>query len=203
MKPIKTILFDMDGVFCDYDVAARLAYLEHVTGLPGAEIDAKIFKSDFEDKADWGQFGAAAYVEEIARLLSIDMDAETWLTARAQAMTPYPEMFELARALRARYPVALLSNNGWLLRQNIGRILPELPEVFENQLYFSAEIGGGKESPATFGPLLAMLGWQADNTLFIDDSPVYIAAAHDAGLQTHHFTDIASFRVVADGLQTA
>ncbi len=200
MTAVRTLLFDMDGVFCDYDFALRLANLEAITGVAAETIDATIFQSGFEDKADLGQFSAAAYMEEVARLLGTEMDAETWLTARSQAMTPYEEMFELVRELKRRYPMALLSNNGWLLRQNISRILPELPEIFGENLYFSAEIGSGKETPACFGPLLGMLGWQASTTLFIDDSPAYIAAAQTAGLQTHLFTQPENFVTALDTL---
>ena len=188
MAAVQTLLFDMDGVFCDYDFAERLRLLEEITGIAAADIEARIFTSGFEDKADWGQFGPGPYVDEVARLLGVEMDAETWLTARARAMTPYPAMFELARALKQRYPLALLSNNGWLLRNNIGRILPDLPEIFEDRLYFSAELGHGKESPGCFAPLLSLLGWDAATTLFIDDSPIYVRAATEAGLQTHLFT---------------
>lgn len=194
MADVQFVLFDMDNVLCDYDFSERLRLLEALTGIDAAGIDAAIFKSGFEDKADLGQFGPGPYVEEISRLLGVEMDAETWLSARAQAMTPWPEMFALVRRVKARRPVALLSNNGWLLRQNIGRILPELTDIFADKLYFSAEIGQGKESPAAFAPLLGLLGWTAAETLFVDDSPVYIAAAETAGLQTHLFTDLEMLR---------
>lgn len=188
MAKIETLLFDMDGVFCAYDYAHRLKLLEDWTGVAAADIEARVFKSGFEDDADWGQYGADAYIEEVSRLLGAPMDAETWLLARAQSMTPYPETAAMARQLKDRYPVAMLSNNGWLLRQNIGRILPDIPEIFDQFLFFSAEIGGGKENPATFGPFLTMLGWSPASTLFIDDSPVYLRAAENAGLQTYLFT---------------
>lgn len=193
MAEIKTLLFDMDGVFCAYDFGRRLRLLEEWTGVPAADIDAWIFKSGFEGAADRGQYGANAYVEEIARLLGAPMDADTWLLARSRSMTPYPETAEAARRLKGRYRLAMLSNNGWLLRRNIGRILPEVPEIFGEFLFFSAEIGAGKETPATFGPLLAMLGWSPASTLFIDDSPIYVSAAQEAGLQTYLFTTPEAF----------
>ena len=88
MPRITSILFDMDGVLCDYDFDGRLKALEAAIGIPAAEIDAKIFKSGFEDAADLGQYGAPGYMEEVARLLDADVDAGTWLAARADAAPP-------------------------------------------------------------------------------------------------------------------
>jgi len=193
MAAIRTLLFDMDGVFCDYDFRHRLTLLEEWTGVSAAEIDQRIFKSGFEDAADWGHYGSDAYIEEVSRLLGVPMEAETWLLARAQAMTPYQETATIAQRLKDRYPMALLSNNGWLLRENISRILPDLPEIFGSTLFFSAETGASKEKATSFAPLITILGWQATTTLFIDDNPVYTAAAAEAGLQTYQFTDPATF----------
>ena len=183
----------MDGVFCHYDFRYHLTLLEEWTGVSAAEIDQRIFKSGFEYAANRGHYGGDAYIDEIARLLEFPIDAETWLLARAQAMTPYPKTAAIARRLKDHYPMALLSNNGWLLRENISRILPELPEIFERRLFFSAETGASKEKATSFATLITMLGWQATTTLFIDDNPLYTAAAAEAGLQTYQFTDPNAF----------
>ena len=193
MATIKTLLFDMDGVCCHYDFQYHLTLLEEWTGVLAAEIDQRIFKSGFEDAANRGLYGGDAYIDEIARLLEFPIDAETWLLARAQAMTPYPKTAAIARRLKDRYPMALLSNNGWLLRENISRILPELPELFGSRLFFSAETGANKEKASSFAPMINMLGWQAGTTLLIDVNPANTAAAAKAGLQTYHFCSPIAF----------
>ena len=193
MAAIKTLLFGMDGVFCDYDFGHHLTLLERWTGVSAAEIEQCIFKSGFEDAANLGHYSVNSYVEEVARLLGVPMEAETWLLARAQAMTPHPETAAIARFLKECYPMALLSNNGWLLRENISRILPNLSEIFGNMLFFSAETGGSKEKATSFDTLIAILGWQTATTLFIDDNPLFIDAAAKAGLQTYQYTDSTVF----------
>ena len=193
MALTKTLLFGMDGVFCDYDFGHHLTLLEGWTGVSAAEIEQSIFKSGFEDAANLGHYGGNAYIEEVARLLGVPMEAETWLLARAQAMTPHPEIATIAQRLKKRYPMALLSNNGWLLRENISRILPVLSEIFGTMLFFSAETGASKEKATSFDTLIAILGWQTATTLFIDDNPLFIAAAAKAGLQTYQYTDPTVF----------
>ncbi len=185
---IKTFLFDMDGVFCAYDFRGRLQYLEKALGVSAAEIDIRIFESGLEDRADSGTFSTTEYLSEVSRLLETPVSHKIWLDARVQSMTPWPEMFDLARQLQTNHEIALLTNNGWFLAESIGDILPELPTIFGDHLYFSAQLGGGKDTPTTFTRLLAELDWSPETTLFIDDSATYIASAKDAGLHTHHFT---------------
>lgn len=190
MAEIATILFDMDGVLCRYDFEARLKQLETVLGVPAAEIDAKIFKSGFEDDADMGAYSSSAYVDGVSERLGVPVDRETWLAARADAMTPDPAMLDLAARLGTAHETALLTNNGWFLGDAIDDVFPALRDIFGARMFFSAEIGGGKEQVATFGPFLANLGWRPETTLFIDDSPVYIACGREAGLETHLFQGI-------------
>ncbi|MBT5514736.1 MAG: HAD family phosphatase [Rhodospirillaceae bacterium] len=194
MPRITSILFDMDGVLCDYDFDGRLKALEAAIGIPAAEIDAKIFKSGFEDAADLGQYGAPGYMEEVARLLDADVDAGTWLAARADAMTPNLEMLDLARDLKTRTDIAMFSNNGWQLREALGDIFPELTAIFGTHIYFSAEVGAGKQHTETFHPFLTQLGWSVETTLFVDDNEGYIAAARAAGVESHLFEGAEGFK---------
>ena len=193
MAAIKTLLYGMDGVFCDYDFGHRLTLLERWTDVLAAEIDQYIFKSGFEDAANLCHYGGNVYIVEVARLLGVPMEAEIGLLARAQAMTPYPETAAIAQRIKDHYPIALFSKNRWLLRENISRILPDLSEIFRTMFFFSAETGANKEKSTSFGTLATILGWQTATTLFIDDNPLFIAAAARAGLQTYQFTDPTVF----------
>ena len=192
-KP-ETFLFDMDGVLCDYDFAGRLDRLETALGIAAAEIEAKIFKSGFEDEADLGVYDSTDYLTEISRRLGVRVDRQAWLDARAGAMTPNPEMLNLVGDIMKDHDVALMTNNGALLAEAIDDIFPALRELFGAQLVFSSDVGASKEDAGTFPLLMARFGWTAETTLFIDDSETYIAAGRDAGLRTHLFRDYAGLR---------
>ena len=190
MAAIETFLFDMDGVLCAYAFDRRLRLVEERLGGPASEIEAKIFTSGFEEAADFGEFGTAAYLEGVSERLGLAVDAATWLAARRDAMTPDAAMLDLARDLAERHPTALLTNNGWFLCEAIDEVFPALRGIFAERMFFSAEIGGGKEQTATFRPFLDRLGWRPETTLFIDDSATYIGCAREAGLETHLFAGL-------------
>ena len=190
MSTISTFLFDMDDVICSYDFDGRLQVLENVTGIPALEIKAKIFDSGFEDTADSGAYTASEYLEEASRILGVSIDREEWVSARAQATSPRPEMLSLVKRLGELHETALLTNNGWLMAETLPNMLPDIIDVFGSNVFVSAQIGASKISPMAFKSLLPLLGWQPETTLFVDDHAPYIMSAKEASLQTHLFTDV-------------
>lgn len=194
MSPIETVLFDMDGVLSSYDFARRLEVLAAGTGLPAAKIEARIFASGFDDRADEGAFTADEYMAEFARRLGVPVSTELWMQARAAGMTTDLEMLELARQLRERVSIAMLTNNGPVLQAHLPRVAPQIAELFGDRAFFSSQFGVGKTSPAVFGQVLDVVGGSAETTLFTDDTPEYLENARVAGLKTHHFDGIEGLR---------
>ena len=184
----------MDDVVCSYDLAGRLQRLETLTGIPASEIRAKIFDSGFKDTADGGAYAASEYLDEISAILGVTIDREAWVKTRAETTVPKPDMLALARAANERCEIALLSNNCWLMAETLPHMLPEIVDVFESNVFVSAQIGASKTSPNAFTTLLPMLNWHPETTLFVDGFPDYLKSARSAGLQTHLFTDIEPLR---------
>ncbi len=189
MTTIKTVLFDMDGVLYAYDFENRLGLLESALEVPAAKIRAEIFNSDLEHSFDDGALTTDAYIAAISERLGVNVTLRQWIAARKWAMAPEPAMIDLARDLGARVGIAMLTNNGPMLYENIAEIAPELPDVFGDNLFCSGVHGFNKERVDGFQGVLARLGWDGATTLFIDDSPTYIARAVEAGLVTHHHVD--------------
>lgn len=180
----------MDDVLCRYDRPKRFAFLENALGVAAERIKAEIFQSGFEDEADLGRMTSAEYVAGISKRLGVPVTAEIWMDARKQAMTPDPAMFDLARALMAKVEVAMLTNNGKLLAENIARVMPDIPATFGERAFFSGTLGMGKEHTPTFPAFAKMMGWDVTRMLFVDDSEQYIQAARAAGVVAHHFKGI-------------
>lgn len=189
MTQITAVLFDMDGVLYAYDFENRLKLLESALEVPAETIRAEIFTSGFEDSYDDGQMTTDAYINGISKRLGIDVTLRQWIAARKWAMAPEPAMIDLARDLSTRVEVALLTNNGPMLYENVAQMAPELPAVFGAHLFCSGVHGFNKERVDGFEGLLDKMSWAAETTFFIDDSPIYIARADEAGLVTHHFVD--------------
>lgn len=194
MSHIKDVLFDMDGVLYAYDFENRLNLLSDALSVPADTIREKIFKSGFEDLSDNGDIGIDAYIAGISERLGVEVRLGQWVAARKWAMAPEPMMIDLARALSEKTEIALLTNNGTMLWNHIDELAPELRPLFGDKLFVSGVHGFNKERAAGFTAILAHLGWTAENTLFIDDSARYVAAAAEVGLMTHHFDGIEGLR---------
>ena len=189
-RPIRHVVFDMDGVLCRYDFPRRLDVMAKHSGVTVAAIEDAIFKSGFDDQADQGRFTAEQYLQGMAERLGVAVSRADWVAARKASMTPDHDMLTLARALGRRVGTAMLTNNGPLLRAHIGEIFPQVVELFGARAFFSCEFGTGKEETAVFALLLKRIGGTAAETLFIDDSANYIENARAAGLCVHHFRGI-------------
>lgn len=194
MASIKHVLFDMDGVVSAYDFPRRLEVLSTRTGVPAVEIEAKIFTSGFDDRADEGAYDADAYLDEFGRLLGVPVSADVWLEARSAGMTTDLEMIELAKTVAARASIAMLTNNGPLLQAHLASIAPAIVEVFGERAFFSCQFGVGKTDPDVFRRVLDQIGAVPEGTLFVDDTPEYLVNARAAGLATHRFEGIAGLR---------
>jgi glucose-1-phosphatase len=195
MASIETVLFDMDGVVSRYDFTRRLAVLATATGVPPAEIEKRIFDSGFDARADDGAYTAEEYMAEFSRLLGVPVYPESWLEARRAGMTPDLDVLALVREVSARAAIALLTNNGPVLRTHLAEVAPEIAATFGSRAFFSCQFGTGKTSPSVFALVLAEIGAQPGTTLFVDDSAEYTHNAAAAGLRVHHFRGIDALRV--------
>ncbi|MGI9465341.1 MAG: HAD family hydrolase, partial [Aestuariivirgaceae bacterium] len=120
---IDTVIFDLDGVLCDYNLPVRLQALAEISGRPADDIRQDLWGSGFEDDADIGRYpDADEYLREFAARLKFPITREQWVDARRRSRTPYDEMLEIVTAVKRSATVAILTNNVPLLRET-------LPEV--------------------------------------------------------------------------
>ena len=90
--------------------------------------------------------------------------------------------------------VAVLTNNGLLLRDHLDRMHPPLFPLFAGRVHCSAQYRRSKPDPAIYLDCLAALGVAPEDTLFIDDKAANTDGARSVGLHAHHFTDAAGLR---------
>jgi putative hydrolase of the HAD superfamily len=194
---LDAVIFDMDGVLCDYDFTARLAHMARLTGCAPAEIEAAIFASGWDDRSDRGEIGDDEYLRGCSARLGAEVTREAWLHARARAMTPKPDVLGLARSLAGRVALGVLTNNNELLAANLPDLFPDVHEIFAPHVFVSGVLKHAKPDPAAFHLVLAKLGGFAPTrALFIDDSGEYLAGAARAGLHTHLFADAKGLAAV-------
>ena len=180
-------IFDMDDVLCRYDLGRRLRALSRLSGKRPRDIRAAVWDSGFEDDSDSGGYpDPANYLAEFGRRIGYAITRAEWVAARRDAMTPLPEVLDLARRIGHRARLAIYTNNGPLLKLHLDELFPEAAEIFA-ECYCSYEFATKKPDPNSFVCLLRKLGIAPQDAWFIDDKRSNVEGARMAGLIGHHF----------------
>lgn len=179
---IKAIVFDMDGVLCEYRIERRLALLASWSGSSPDAIHAAIWRSGFEDEAERGVMGADDYLKGFGERIGYPLSAAQWVKARRAAIEPDLAMLALLRQLSVDYLVGMFTNNPWLLKRHIEQVFPAVPAIFGARAIFSAELGRRKPDPEAFRRLATRLEVAPEEMLYFDDDAAYVDGARTAGL---------------------
>lgn len=193
--PVELVIFDMDNVLVDYDLDRRLRYLSRLTGLNAEAIHAAIWGSDFERGAEAGAYVTGEdYLRAFNERLGFVLTREQWIAAREDAMSQRPDVLQLARELGAHVDLAMLTNNGALLRESLPRLAPDVCEIFADRCHATYEFQARKPDPVVYQRLLTRCNVPASAAVFIDDDIEYIEGAITAGLKAIHFQSLPQLR---------
>jgi putative hydrolase of the HAD superfamily len=199
----RLVIFDMDDVLCRYDLGQRLRALSRMSGKTPRDIRAAIWDSGFEDESDAGGYpDPENYLLEFGRRIGHPITRAEWIAARRDAMTPYPEVLDLARRIGEKARLAIYTNNGPLLKLHLGELFPEAAAIF-TECYCSYEFATKKPDPNSFLRLLQALRVAPQDTWFIDDKRSNVQGARMAGLIGHHFRSCAPLAADAKALGLA
>jgi len=189
------VIFDMDGVLVRLDRDRRNRCLSSFTGRTPEHFDATIWHSDFELRAEAGEFPTALdYLAEFNRRSGCTLGREQWVEARRQAMTLVPETLEIVRSLSLMVDVAVLTNNGALLRDSLPELAPEIFMAFEGAVHASCEFMARKPDRRVFERILARYAASAGRALLVDDDRSNLQGAKEAGMGAVLFEDPAGLR---------
>lgn len=188
------VLFDLDDVLVGYDHAKRLATLSRRTGTTPKVAHRALFTAGVEKTADQGGLDIAATLAALSEGLGAPVSLEDWIAARADAMSPRPEVLALAHAAADVAQVAILTNNGLLLRNHLEQMHPPLFPLFRARVFCSAQFRRSKPDPAIYLDCLAQLGVAPADALFIDDKAANANGARAAGLRAHHYQGSSGLR---------
>ena len=188
-RSIGLVIFDLDGVLCDWHPHRRLEFLSQLSGRDSEWIRRTIFDSAFETAAETGAYPTGeAYLAGFNQQLGFALSRQQWVTARQAAMQPRPAMLGLVRALLRHVSVAVLTNNGALLRETLPDLIPDLHALLGQHIHVTCDLGARKPDPTAFLRLLDHYRRLPEESLFIDDSERNVQGARAAGLQGLLFT---------------
>jgi FMN phosphatase YigB (HAD superfamily) len=187
--PIKNIIFDLGGVLFDINYHLTAEAFEKIGVKDFKNIFAKKGQADVIDRLEEGKIGIDELTKELSVLCGINLSKqqviEAWNVMLFNIPTP---RFELLKELRKKYRVFLYSNINEIHEIGVHQRLQEkygianLENHFE-KVYYSHLIGIRKPNKEGFLYIIDDQQINANETLFIDDSPQHVEGALKAGLQ--------------------
>lgn len=191
IQPIRTILFDADGVII-HPYRFR-AWLEREHGIT-PEMTAPFFDNDFSYECLLGQKPLRDALQPYLPWWGWRGTPEAFIAAWLETENaPDERMVAAVNALRrAGYTVCLATsqepNRAAYMRGAMGF------ETLFDRLFISCEMGCQKPEAEYFRRIEAALGLPAEQLLFWDDNARWVAAARDLGWQAEVFSGYEAFR---------
>ncbi len=190
------VLFDLDDTLVRYDHETRVRTLAERSGAAPERVEWALFGSGLERESDLGRHDADGHACELSKRLGATVSLEDCIAARAAAMTPIDACIALAHRVARNAHVAILTNNGALVRDHSAALCPALSPLFDGRVLCSADFGIAKPNPSIFVQAAKRLGFAREDILFIDDKEWNAKSARSIGMRALHYRD-------PDGLRDA
>ena len=185
MENIKNIILDLGGVLINLDYDKLNKSLSSM-GLSNAFSKAK--QIELFDKLEEGKISDENFLREFNELAKANHNHQTIINAWNSILLDFPqERLHLLRLLAEKYRMFLFSNTNSIHINEVYNILKrdcgvnDLNQYFE-RIYLSNELGLRKPKPEGFKFILEDNQLNANETLFIDDSPQHVEGAKKVGL---------------------
>ncbi len=209
---VRAVVFDLGGVFLDGGPGEVQRFGMRI-GLAPEVWDAirhELFVAGNEwDKVERGEATLDAFAELLRRRVRAAGVTITRRQARnfmgspgdRRAMPLRAEIVAVCRALRARMPTALLTNNiaewraGWRRRLHLDALFDVVVD--------SSEVGMRKPEEGIYRLVEQKLALTGDALLFVDDIGVNLKTARGLGWQTLKFVDTAEVVATLSAVATA
>jgi HAD superfamily hydrolase (TIGR01509 family) len=185
---IKTVIFDMGGVILQTIDPTPRERMAQRFGCSRAELENFVFSSATSVQSEIGQLDDMDHwrvVLEHFRQTGISPLDAYYEFFSGDAINQ--ELLEYARSLKKDRKIGLLSNAWVNVRERLGNLY-EFIDVFDVAV-FSSEVGVRKPEKAIYDLMLAKLEAVPQEAVFIDDFPVNVRGAGEAGLHSIHFVN--------------
>lgn len=191
-KKVKALLFDLGGVIVDLDYKKTANAFENI-GLQNAEKAYSQFnQTDLFNLFETGHISSEEFLAEIQNEITNQVSLSEITKAWNSMIIGFQHSkLEKIKKLSEQVPCYLLSNTNEIHLSYIEQLLQEMGfkhflNIFES-CYFSHQIGKRKPHKETFEWVLNQMNYDAQDVLFIEDSPQHIEGAKSAKLNTFYF----------------
>ncbi|MBD2769955.1 HAD family phosphatase [Hymenobacter sp. BT664] len=188
------LLFDFGGVIIDIDYEATLTAMRQLSRAGSTIAFSQAQQAGLFDQFETGQLSPAEFRAGLRAAYDLEAtDAELDAAWHAMLLDVPAKRLALIGELRQRgHQTALLSNTNVLHIAEINQRLATtygftngIADVLD-RVFYSQEVGLRKPGEEVFRHALREMNWQAEDVLFIEDSPQHVATACRLGLRVLH-----------------
>ena len=187
----RAIVFDLGRVLIDFDFKIAVERLKK--RCPVNMLKLLTFFSAHSPAVDFdrGMLGESEFFKKIQNELNLPVTMEEFIVLWNEIFTEKKEMVELAKELKGKYKIGILSNtNPWHVRQ----LRKHHSWIFDFDAFVaSCDVKRMKPDPEIYRLTLKMLGAKPEETFYVDDIEKNVAAARELGMDSVRFKDYKSF----------
>lgn len=202
---IKNLVFDMGGVLVDLDREACIRAFREIGYPEAADLLDPYRQSGIFLQLEEGKVSPEQLHDYIRDKTGRAIDSRAIDNALERFVTGLPlYKLEMLRNLRHSFRVYLLSNTNAIMMPGIRtRYFTQeglrMEDYFDG-IFLSYEMQLAKPTPAIFEKMLREGGFQAEESLFVDDSPANIETARKLGFYTYLARPGEDFRPIFNDL---
>ena len=184
---IRTIISDLGNVLLHFDHMQSCRRLAKSCHLSPEQIYDAMFDSDLVRDYDLGRISSETFGRRSMERLKVNLEMDQIRDIWSDIFHPVSGMEELITSLKENYRLVLLSNTNEWHFEHCYKTFPVVC-LFEH-LALSYKLGCQKPDREIFEKALAMAGAHPEETLYIDDIPVYVDTARRLGVKAICFKD--------------
>ncbi len=191
---IRAVLFDLGNVLLNYDARKAGKRFAEACGVPLLKVWIHFFTSPAEKAFTRGEISCYEFYRHSKQVLKFPVNYKTFSHYWNDIFWENEGMDALLVKLKKRYPLYLISNTNKLHFEYIKKkfkILRHFKKTFP-----SHEVGHRKPELEIYQKVLAKIGFNPEETVFIDDVPKFVRGARKAGMHALRFR--SKERLIAD-----
>jgi glucose-1-phosphatase len=189
---IRAVIFDMGNVVLNVDHMIACKKFSEFSYLSQEEIYKKIIGTRLEDSFERGIISPKTFYKSVTERIGVDIPFNDFSLIFNDVFSNNDEMHNTIISLKDEVKILLLSNTNklhfsWVIERF------DILKNF-NIKVLSYEIGSRKPEKKIFLHALDILGYQPEETIYIDDIPGYVEASKKLGMNAILFRSFSTFK---------
>jgi HAD superfamily hydrolase (TIGR01509 family) len=184
--PFKAIFLDLGGVCITVDHGPALKELAFMSRKSEDEVAGAIFNSGLIERFERGEITGQQFHRLVRHKLAIHPTYARFKTIWSSMFGPSFGMDDLLARLKLDWKLFAVSNTNEIHFPFIALTNPIVRHF--SGFFLSYELGHIKPEPEFFTQAIDRSGFRAEEILYIDDRPEFVAAGEDQGLRGLVFT---------------